>query len=290
MNEARAKPDKVLRLREPQHPTRGRPAARRGPRRRDLPGGACKPRRSHSRRRLARQLDEGDGWRTRAPRCRREAAPVATAATRKWRRGLARASRGLEEPRPRGPARRHTARSRDSPSRFPSSESRYGVVKGKYRRSTGSLRRLLTDACRGPRGSSPGELEEDSRDTVVTEAPDWRLQRQQRHTTDRQGDPSRRPSRRTGSGRRRVTACDPWRKRNSPDLAWGRTHTNCSKAWRGSSKANGLLPARGPGRRRELWLPAVGRPGCSVPGHCCGAFSFPHLWQSKPRGGTRQSC
>lgn len=36
-----------------------------------------------------------------------------TAATRKWRRGLARASRVLEEPRPRGPARRHTARSRD---------------------------------------------------------------------------------------------------------------------------------------------------------------------------------
>ena len=200
---------------------------------------------------MARRLDEGDGWRTRAPRCRREAAPVVTAATRKWRRGLARASRGLKEPRPRGPARRHTARSRDSPSRFPSSESRYGVLKGKNR-STGSLRRLLTDACRGPRGSSPGELEEDGRDTVVTEAPVWRLHRQERHTTDRQGDPSRRPSRRTGSGRRRVTACDPWRKRNSPALAWGRTHTNCSKAWRGSSKANGLLPARGPGRRRKL--------------------------------------
>lgn len=162
------------RLREPQQPTRGRPAARRDPRRRDLPGGACKPRRSHSRRRSARGLDEGDGWRTRAPRCRREAAPVVTAATRKWRRGLARASRGLEEPRPRGPARRHTARSRDSPPRFPSSESRYGVVKGKCR-STGSLRRLLTDACRGPRGSSPGELEEDSRYTVVTEAPVWPL-------------------------------------------------------------------------------------------------------------------
>lgn len=69
-----------------------------------------------------------------------------TVATRKWRQGLARASRGLEEPRPRGPARRHTARSRDSPFRSYSSESRYEVSEG-GRGSTGSLGRLFTDAC-----------------------------------------------------------------------------------------------------------------------------------------------
>lgn len=123
-----------------------RGTVQRGARGRDLPGGACEPRGSHSRRRPGRGLDEGAGRRTRAPRCRREAAPVVTAATRKWRRGLARASRGLEEPRPRGPARRHTARSRDSSSRSPFSESRYRVVESGYG-STGSLRRLFTDAC-----------------------------------------------------------------------------------------------------------------------------------------------
>lgn len=135
--------------------TRGRSAGRRWARGRDLPGGACQPRGSHPRRRPARGLDEGAGRRTRAPRCRREAAPVVTGATRKWRRELARASRGLEEPRPRGPARRHTARSRDGPSRSPSSESRYGVVEGACG-STRSLGRLFTDACRGPRGPRPG--------------------------------------------------------------------------------------------------------------------------------------
>lgn len=149
-----------------------------------------------------------------------------TAATRKWRRGLARASRGLEEPRPRGPARRHTARSRDSSSRSPSSESRYRVVESGYG-STGSLRRLFTDACRGPRGSSPGEPEEDSRDTSVAAAPVRRRQPQQQHTSDRQGDPSRQPSRRSGSGRLRVTACVLLRMRNSPALVEGRAHRNC---------------------------------------------------------------
>lgn len=77
-----------------------------------------------------------------------------TVATRKWRRGLARASRGLSELRPRGAARRHRARSRDGPSRSPSLELRYGVVEGGCG-STGSLRRLFTDACRGPRGVKP---------------------------------------------------------------------------------------------------------------------------------------
>lgn len=199
-------------LGEPQDPARGRPAGPRAVRcsRRDLPGGACTPRGSHSRRRPARGLDKGAGRRTRAPRCRGEAAPVVTAATRKWRRGLARASRGLEEPRPRGPARRHTARSRDSSSRSPSLESRYEVVEGGYK-STGSLCRLFTDACRGPRGSSPGEPEEDSRDTGVAAAPAprrRRQQQQQQHTSDCQGDPSQRPSRRAGSGPLRVTARD----------------------------------------------------------------------------------
>lgn len=111
----------VTGLREPQHPARGRPAVATGCNAalegEDLPGGACKSRGSHSRRRPSRGLDKGAGLRTCAPRCRREAAPIVTLATRKWRRGLARASRGLEEPRPRGPARRHTVRSRDSPSR-----------------------------------------------------------------------------------------------------------------------------------------------------------------------------
>ena len=206
----------------------------RGARGRDLPGGACTPRGSHSRRRPARGLDEGAGRRTRAPRCRREAAPVVTAATRKWRRGLARASRGLEEPRPRGPARRHTARSRDRSSRSPSSESRYEFVEGGYG-STGSLRRLFTDACRGPRGSSPGEPEEDSRDAGVAAAPvprrrRRRRQQRQQHTSDRQGDPSRRPSRRAGSGHLRVTACGPLRKRNSPALVERRAHRNSLEA------------------------------------------------------------
>lgn len=117
------------RAREPPHPARGRLARRgaeqRGAQGRDLPRGAWTPRGSHSRRHPARGLDERAGPRPRAPRCRREAAPVVTVATRKWRRGLARASRGLEEPRTRGPARRHTARSRDSPFRCSSSsESR----------------------------------------------------------------------------------------------------------------------------------------------------------------------
>ena len=195
----------------------------RGAQGRDLPGEVCKPRGSHSRRRPARGLDEGAGRRTHAPRCRREAAPVVAVAARKWRRGLARASRGLEEPRPRGPARRHTARSRDSPSRSPSSESRYGVVEGGCG-TTRSPRRLFNDACRGPRGSSPGKPEEESRDTGVSAAPaqpqQWR--QHQQHTSNRQGDLSRRSSRRTGRGRRRVTACDPSRKRSSPvsDGAW----------------------------------------------------------------------
>lgn len=33
----------------------------------------------------------------------------------------------------------------------------------------------------------------------------------------------------------------------------------------GAAKADGLLPARGFGRRRKLRLPAVGRPGCFSP-------------------------
>lgn len=113
---------------------------------------------------------------------------------------------GASAPRPR-PAT-HGAESRP-PLLLPSSESRYGVGKGKCR-SSSSLCRLLTDACRGPRGSSPGEPEEESKDTSIAAALVRRWQRQQRqqqqHTTDRQGDPSRRPSRRTGSGQRRVTA------------------------------------------------------------------------------------
>lgn len=163
----------VTGLSEPQYPARGPPlvttrcTAARG---RDLPGGACKSLGSHSRRRPARGLDGGAGRRTCAPRCRREAAPVVTLATRKWRRGLVRASRGLEEPRPRGPARRHTVRSRDSPSCSRSSDSRYGVLEGRCG-NTGSLRRLFTDACLGPRGSSPGEPEKDCRDTGVAAAP-----------------------------------------------------------------------------------------------------------------------
>lgn len=87
-----------------------------------------------------------------------------TAVKRKWRRELAHASRGLEEPRPRGPARRHTVRSRHCPFCSPS-ESRCGVVKGEWRIAgsrTGSV-----DACRGPRGSVPGKPEEESKDTGV---------------------------------------------------------------------------------------------------------------------------
>lgn len=126
-------------------------------------------------------------------------------------------ARGAPAPRPRGPARRHTARSRDSPSRSPSSESRYGVVEGGCG-STRSPRRLFNDACRGPRGSSPGNPEEESRDTGVTAAPaqpqQWR--QHQQHTSNRQGDLSRRSSRHTGRDQRRVTACDPSRKRSSP--------------------------------------------------------------------------
>lgn len=163
-----------------------------------MAGGACEPRGSHSRGYPAAGLDRGAGRCTRAPRCRREAAPVVTAVKRKWRRELAHASRGLEEPRPRGPARRHTARSRQSPSRS-CSESRCEVVKGEWR--TAGSRTGSADACRGPRGSGPGKPEEDSKDTSVYAAPARWWQRRQ-HSTDRQGDPSRRPSRRTGSGRR----------------------------------------------------------------------------------------
>lgn len=128
----------------------------------DLPGGACEPRGSHSRGYAAPGLDRGADRCTRAPGCRREAAPRVTAVKRKWRRELAHASRGLEEPRPRGPARRHTARSRHSPSRS-RSESRRGVVKGEWRGPAGS-RTGSTDACRGPRGSGPGKPEEGSKD------------------------------------------------------------------------------------------------------------------------------
>lgn len=146
--------------------------------------GASKLRDSHSRRRPAWRLDEVAGRRTCAPRCRREAAPVVTVATRKWRRELARASRGLEEPRPRGPAQRHTVRSRDSPFRSRTLESRYGVLEGGCGR-TGWLCRLFTNACRGPRGSSPGEPEEDCRYTGVAAAPVRRWQQQQHQHTPR---------------------------------------------------------------------------------------------------------
>lgn len=168
----------------------GAQLVQRGAQGRDLPGEACKPRGSHSRWRRARGLDEGAGRRTRAPRCRREAAPVVAVAARKWRRGLARASRGLEEPRPRGPARRHTARSRDSLSRSPSSESRYGVVEGGCG-STRPPRRLFNDACRGPRGSSPGKPEEESRDTGVTAEPAQPQQRRQQQSAAHLRSPGR---------------------------------------------------------------------------------------------------
>lgn len=163
-----------------------------------MAGGACEPHGSHSRGYPAPGLDRGADRCTRAPRCRREAAPSVTVVKRKWRRELAHASRGLEEPRPRGPARRHKARSRHSPSRS-LSESRCGVVKGEWR--TEGSRTGSADACRGPRGSGPGKPELGSKGTRVYAAPARWWQRRQ-HTTDRQGDPSRRPSRRTGSGRR----------------------------------------------------------------------------------------
>lgn len=150
---------------QPQYPTLrclGTSAGWGEPRGRNLPGGACEPRGSHSRGYPAPGLDRGADRCTRAPRGRREAAPSVTAVKRKWRRELAHASRGLEEPRPRGPARRHTARSRHSPSRS-LSESRCGVVKGEWR-AAGS-RTGSSDACRGPRGSGPGKPEEGSKDT-----------------------------------------------------------------------------------------------------------------------------
>lgn len=50
------------------------------------------------------------------------------------------------------------------------------------------------------------------------------------HTKDRLGDKSRRPSRRTGSGLSRVTACNPLRRRSNPALAEGRAHRYCLEA------------------------------------------------------------
>lgn len=132
----------------------------------DLPGGACEPPGSHSRGYPAPGLDRGAAdLCTRAPRCRREAAPSVTEVKRKWRRELAHASRGLEEPRPRGPARQHTARSRPQSLSLPESESRCGIVKGEQK-AAGS-RTGSADAYRGPRGSGPGKPEEGSKDTSL---------------------------------------------------------------------------------------------------------------------------
>lgn len=89
-----------------------------------------------------------------------------------------------------------------------------------------ALHRRLPRAPGG--GSSPGEPEEDSRHKGVAAGP--ALWQQRQHTSDRQGDPSRQPSRRTGSSRRRVTACDCLRKRNSTALAQGRAHRNSLEA------------------------------------------------------------
>lgn len=203
----------------------------RGAQGRDLPRGAWTPRGSHSRRHPARGLDERAGPRLRAPRCRREAAPVVTVATRKWRRGLARASRGLEEPRPRGPARRHTARSRDSPFRCSSSsESRSEVLEGRCGstgHSAGSSPTPAEDPGVRPRGAR-GRQEKRGRRRGTRSAlgATVAVAAAATVTSNRLGDPSRRPSRRTGSGHQ--SACvHPLRKRSSPAPAEGRAHRNC---------------------------------------------------------------
>lgn len=76
---------------------------------------------------------------------------------------------GAPAPRPR-PAT-HGAESRQSLSLSRSLRVATGGVLEGGCGSTGSLRRLFTDACREPRGSSPGEPEKDCRDTGVAAAP-----------------------------------------------------------------------------------------------------------------------
>lgn len=170
-----------------------------------MAGGACKSRGSHSRGYPAPGLDKGAGRCTRAPRCRREAAPVLTAVKRKWRRELAHASRGLEEPRPRGPA----------------GDTRLGVATAPFApppsRAAGSLRasggpqvraQARPTPAEGPGGSGPGEPEEDSKDASVYAAPtSWWQQLQ--HTTELPGRPV--PAALAAHRKRpaRVTACDP---------------------------------------------------------------------------------